>query len=296
MSHSHYPPPSSLKVSIRPLQSSFFAGEDFTCQITFINTNPRVAHTQPLVQGEFAPAASSQLLNDTATRRVVSALPTHAKSRSVDVRALGRQHESDSASDSPQDPSRRSNLPRHLDIDDLPHRRNLIGKAAAPSHPSSNAIHPWSVSPRVASTKSSSHRSTKSVAALPQKNGTDLGLGRPTAPPAPAPATHSNPSSPNPPSRLSSLPALARGPPRLPSLPTTRIPAKSRSHSYRQRTSQRLSNSTRSIRLAPPPASPPPLPIRLLHGAPTATATPTKPPASTASVATILWRASSESP
>lgn len=210
MSHSHYPPPSSLKVSIRPLQSSFFAGEDFTCQITFINTNPRVAHTQPLVQAEFAPAASSQLLNDTATRRVVSALPTHAKSRSVDVRALGRQHESDSASDSPQDPSRRSNLLRHLDIDDLPHRRNLIGKAAAPSHPSSNAIHPWSVSPRIASTKSSSHRSTKSVAALPQKNGTDLGLGRPTAPPAPAPATHSNPSSPNPPSRLSSLPSLGK--------------------------------------------------------------------------------------
>ncbi|SOV07523.1 uncharacterized protein UDID_05296 [Ustilago sp. UG-2017a] len=214
---------SSLKVAIRPLQSSFFAGEDFLCQITFTNTNQRVAHTQPLLQGELPSAAGSSLqaspgrdgadrrpsFDDKAARRVVSSIPTHSKSRSVDIRALGRGNHSWGSSSNLPASARSGEASRHLDGHVLPERRNLIGKSM-PSPSRTHFVHPWSVSGGGAG----SHRSTQSVSlASSQRGRPNLGLGRPTlsgsaATPTKPPAADSNRFSPNPSSRISSLPGL----------------------------------------------------------------------------------------
>ncbi|KAJ1036724.1 hypothetical protein NDA10_004996 [Ustilago hordei] len=208
---------SSLKVAMRPLQSSFFAGEDFLCQITFTNTNQRLAHTQPLLQGELPSAAGSSLqaspgrpsFDDKAARRVVSSIPTHSKSRSVDIRALGRGNHSWGSSSNLPASARSGEASRHLDGHVLPERRNLIGMSM-PLPSTTHFVHPWSVSGGGAG----SHRSTQSVSLTSsQRPRPNLGLGRPTLPasaatPTKLPAADSNRFSPNPPSRISSLPGL----------------------------------------------------------------------------------------
>ncbi|GAC93875.1 hypothetical protein PHSY_001442 [Pseudozyma hubeiensis SY62] len=242
---------SSLKVSIRPLQSSFFAGEDFVCHITFTNTNPRVPHTQPLQQSEWAPSTpikSTAAAFDSphrpspddklGARRVVSSIPTHSKSRSVDVRALGRDHDQSQSATAASSGSARSNkLLRQLNGDVLPDRKNLIGKSL-PSGSTSSSVHPWSVSSTLASSKPA-HRSTKSTSFPTPRNRSDLGLGYPSRPestsnkPSPAPArTESDRFSPNPPSRVSSLPGLANK--RTPSAPISPHHSHSRKKSVAQ--------------------------------------------------------------
>ncbi|TKY84508.1 hypothetical protein EX895_006409 [Sporisorium graminicola] len=243
---------SSLKVSIRPLQSSFFAGEDFICQITFTNTNPHVAHTQPLLQGEFPSSSSSSAKaspspqdsygrpsfdEKPAARRVVSSIPTHSKSRSVDVRALGR--EQDPAPTGLSGSARTKKLFQHLNGDVLPDRRNLIGKSA-PTSSGSHFIHPWSVSSNLANNKAASHRSTQSTSfPSSQRTRNELGLGHPTlplsTPPKPsASSLRAEPHalSPNLPSRVSSLPGLATK--RTPSAPISPNHSHSRKKSIAQ--------------------------------------------------------------
>ncbi|SNX85915.1 uncharacterized protein MEPE_04624 [Melanopsichium pennsylvanicum] len=262
---------SSLKVSIRPLQSSFFAGEDFICQITFTNTNPKVAHTQPLSQREFplSPTKPSHIhhdshlrpsLQDKSHRRVVSSLPVHSKSRSVDLRALGR-HDQISSSPSLSGSTRTHNLLRHLNGELLPERRNLIGKnMSSPS--GSHFIHPWSVSSNLGSSKPS-HRSTQSTSIPYRKNQFDLGLGRPTLPESTPPTlvgAISEPPrfSPNPPSRISSLPGLNTN--RTLSAPISPNHSHSRKKSVAQVQAEDL---TEAFELDSPSTSAPPTPTAI---------------------------------
>ena len=226
MSDSARPHRSWLKVSIRPLQSSFFAGEDFICHITFTNTNPHVARTQPLLQAEFPPSSPStqrfSAQNDSnhqpafddmpGARRVVSSMPTHSKSRSVDVRALGRDLDSTASASALSGSTRANKLLRNLNGHVMPDRQNLIGKSV-PSSASSPFVHPWSVSSNL-SNSNSSHRSTKSTSLPSQRTRNILGLGHPTFPqsnPSKPSAASSRPESdsfsPIPPSRASSLPS-----------------------------------------------------------------------------------------
>ncbi|EPQ30115.1 uncharacterized protein PFL1_02232 [Pseudozyma flocculosa PF-1] len=173
-SSAHYS--SALSVSVKPLQSSFFAGEDFVCTITFTNTNPKVTHTQPIPQtAAFSanatlhshpddaaafddPATPTQSPAYHAGRRVVSSQPfskTHSnKSKSVDVRAIASPHKpttTNTASshyslDGQLTRSRRSKaLLRQMDGEQLPERKGLIG-----------APHPAALSSAHSSTTSSS--------------------------------------------------------------------------------------------------------------------------------------------
>ncbi|CDW98753.1 hypothetical protein, partial [Sporisorium scitamineum] len=243
---------SALKVSIRPLQSSFFAGEDFICQITFTNTNPHVAHTQPLLQGEFPSSSSSATQSSpfhhdshgrpsfdekSTARRVVSSIPTHSKSRSVDVRALGREHDQAAASTGSSGSARTKKLLRHLNGDVMPDRRNLIGKSI-PSSSGSHFIHPWSVSSQLGNSKAT-HRSTQSTSFPSHRNRNELSMGHPTLPQTTPTKTSATPSraesdrlSPNPPSRVSSLPGLATK--RTPSAPISPNHSHSRKKSVAQ--------------------------------------------------------------
>ncbi|SPO27730.1 uncharacterized protein UTRI_04231_B [Ustilago trichophora] len=252
---------SSLKVTIRPLQSSFFAGEDFICQITFTNTNARVAHTQPLLQAEFPSSSSSSSaqasssnadpgcrpsLQDKSHRRVVSSIPTHSKSRSVDVRALGRDHDASSSTANLAGSARANKLLRHLNGQVLPDRRNLIGKSI-PSPSGTPFIHPWSVSSNLASSKPS-HRSTQSSSVSSLRTRSDLGLGRPTLPSTPTKTSASssqqsdaNRFSPNPPLRISSLPGLSTK--RTPSAPISPNHSHSRKKSVAQVQAQDLTEA-----------------------------------------------------
>ncbi|SJX63674.1 uncharacterized protein SRS1_14424 [Sporisorium reilianum f. sp. reilianum] len=257
---------SALKVSIRPLQSSFFAGEDFICQITFTNTNPHVAHTQPLPQAEF-PSSSSPVDHDahgrpsfdekSVARRVVSSTPTHSKSRSVDVRALGRDHDPSAAASSGA--ARTKKLLRHLNGDVVPDRRNLIGKSA-PSSSASPFIHPWSVSSNLNNSKPASHRATQSTSFPSQRSRNELGMGHPALPPStptkPSASSssraESDRSSPNPPSRVSSLPGLATK--RTPSAPISPNHSHSRKKSVAQVQAQDL---TEAFELDSPSAASP---------------------------------------
>ncbi len=260
---------SSLKVSIRPLQSSFFAGEDFVCQITFTNTNPRVAHTQPLLQGEFAQTSGSgqydsdprSSFDEKTARRVVSAAPNHSKSRSVDVRALGRNQDPSASSSNLNGSTRTKRVLRHLNGDVLPDRRNLIGKSA-PTPSGTHFIHPWSVSNNLGPSNTS-HRSSKSTSvASTQRTRSDLGLGRPTLPestPTKQIASSSS-SSPTPPSRVSSLPGL---PKRTPSAPISANHSHSRKKSAAQVQAEDLTeafeldsvDNSRTSSVPPSPAS-----------------------------------------
>ncbi|SPO32487.1 uncharacterized protein UTRI_04231 [Ustilago trichophora] len=252
---------SSLKVTIRPLQSSFFAGEDFICQIKFTNTNARVAHTQPLLQAEFPSSSSSSSgqapssnadpsrrpsLEDRSHRRVVSSIPTHSKSRSVDVRALGRDHDPSSAPAGLVGSARTTKLLRHLNGQVLPDRRNLIGKSMPPTS-ATPFIHPWSVSSSLTSSQSS-HRSTQSSSVSSSRTRSDLGLGHPTLSSNPAKTSasssqqsHDNRFSPNPPSRISSLPGLSTK--RTPSAPISPNHSHSRKKSVAQLQAQDLTEA-----------------------------------------------------
>ncbi|PWY98184.1 Rgp1-domain-containing protein [Testicularia cyperi] len=201
---------SSLKVSIRPIQSSFFAGEDFACSITFTNTNIPVAHSQPIPQHEFtsnrtfdsdahvldtagsssAPAHHDVFRNHPPARRVVSALPSHAKSRSVDVRTLARLNTSDSetasqpAASSSIQPGRAKSFMRQLSGELLPERKRLIGKdAPAPTKSMAPFIHPWSIQQRQQNAAATPPRHAKSASmSLNNSHNTPtLGLGRPSS-------------------------------------------------------------------------------------------------------------------
>ncbi|PWN47196.1 Rgp1-domain-containing protein [Violaceomyces palustris] len=159
---------SPLQVTVNPAQSSFFAGEDFYATITFTNTNPVVAHTQPIPQtASFptdpypyhlpsSPSPSPSPTPSTSTtpsqnhnpfnsashppRRVVSNLPfppTHAKSKSVDVRTIASQQRatSDYPPNSEAINSRKPKGHHHVrELDDLslPTRKRLIGSDAKP--------------------------------------------------------------------------------------------------------------------------------------------------------------------
>ena len=248
--------PSSLKVVIRPLQASFFAGEDFVCQITFTNTNPRVVHTQPLLQAEF-PAPSSHnstdhhdpaypaSFEDKPTRRVVSSIPTHSKSRSVDVRALARNHQQSASSVELSGSSRSNKVLRHLNGDVLPQRKNLIGKSM-PANSSTSFIHPWSVSSSLGPSNTA-HRPSKSTSISSSKTRSDLGLGLPTLPHSsstkqlPSMQTDLDRASPTPPSRVSSLHGLTT--PRTLSAPISPNHSHSRKKSVAQVQAQDLTEA-----------------------------------------------------
>lgn len=116
---------SHLQISVEPAQSSFFAGEEFACTITFTNTRVPVPQTQPLparstfdvVAGGDAPRSFSTSIahqngptstldprsnanggsgNGTAHLHL-SALPSsrrfHRKSQSVDIRTFARRNQ-----------------------------------------------------------------------------------------------------------------------------------------------------------------------------------------------------------
>lgn len=117
---------SHLQIAVEPAQSSFFAGEDFACTITFTNTRIPVPQTQPLPSRStfeqsglnvednkqrsvsFNPTtfsdtsqtrlSTSGLKNGSSTTlSPLSALPSsrrfHRKSQSVDVRTFARRNQ-----------------------------------------------------------------------------------------------------------------------------------------------------------------------------------------------------------
>lgn len=117
---------SYLQIAVEPAQSSFFAGEDFACTITFTNTRIPVPQTQPLPSRStfestalgaeeskqrsvsFNPAqfsdssisrlSTSGLKNGNGTAlSPLSALPSsrrfHRKSQSVDIRTFARRNQ-----------------------------------------------------------------------------------------------------------------------------------------------------------------------------------------------------------
>lgn len=116
-----------LMVSVAPSSSSFFAGEHFSCIITFTNTRIALPSTQPLPStsafGSVSGKGNSNKNNNhnnsdsslsdaaslaTAQRRVFSSAPalgrsSHAKSQSVDVRTFARQLQLEGADEGARD-------------------------------------------------------------------------------------------------------------------------------------------------------------------------------------------------
>lgn len=197
---------SSLRVSIKPQQSSFFAGEEFICTITFTNTNPKVTHTQPIPQtSTFSSDPFSDSDNDPRPRhngdrtpfphrRVVSSAPfrnAHAKSKSVDVRSLlTSQPPSDPSSSSEQPLQSRPNGPkanrakallRHLDGHVMPERKRLIGVPASDA-PSSPIPHSAWLFPTNVAPPAPQHSKSTSVSISRGSERTGLGLGLPPQP------------------------------------------------------------------------------------------------------------------
>ncbi|PWN37145.1 Rgp1-domain-containing protein [Meira miltonrushii] len=98
---------SYLQIAVEPAQSSFFAGEDFACTITFTNTRIPVPQTQPLPSrstfestglGVEENKQRSVSFNPAHTvLSPLSALPSsrrfHRKSQSVDIRTFARRNQ-----------------------------------------------------------------------------------------------------------------------------------------------------------------------------------------------------------
>jgi hypothetical protein len=104
MSRSAIASTSNLQISVEPSQSSFFAGEDFSCVITFTNTILPTPQSVPLpTTATFDSVdrrivSSSNVLPQSPANNSLSAFSAqhrrkHSKSQSVDVRTFARRNQ-----------------------------------------------------------------------------------------------------------------------------------------------------------------------------------------------------------
>lgn len=184
-----------------PSQSSFFAGEELRCFITFTNTNQPVPASQPLPStSRFEDRnGSSSFLGQHDNRRIASQLEPpqspfkHGKSQSMDLRGghsgggLQRNGYLDDSRAGQED------LSSEVDLngDGVPTRRRMIGRNAQPLI--AEPDQPGSSTPRKHTKSSSMVSFSPSQASSPDrlasgsrdgKRGSEIGIGRPSRPPS----------------------------------------------------------------------------------------------------------------
>lgn len=137
-----------LEVTVTPAQSSFFAGEELRCLITFTNNNVPVPASQPLPSlSRFQDPFGDPYQHDHG-RRIVSHMDNaspafgHSKSQSFDVRkGQGRTPKKGGAGyagldlDQDQDVAGGSEDLLDLDGNPLPARKRMIGRNPLPRSP-----------------------------------------------------------------------------------------------------------------------------------------------------------------
>jgi len=191
---------SPLEVTVTPSQSSFFAGEELRCFITFTNTNQPIPASQPLPStSRFEDRnGSSSFLGQHDNRRIASQMEPsqsplkHGKSQSTDLRGglsggLQRNGFLDDSRAGQED------LSSEIDLngDSLPTRRRMIGRSARPLI--AEPDQPGSSTPRKHTKSSSMVSFSPSQASSPDrlacgsregKRGSEIGIGRPSRPPS----------------------------------------------------------------------------------------------------------------
>ncbi|PWN28589.1 Rgp1-domain-containing protein [Jaminaea rosea] len=137
---SNYP----LQVTVTPAQSSFFAGEELRCLITFTNLRQPVPQSQPLPSTSRFPADSWQQAGRAASHAFPSSQGHgHGRSQTIDLRkpppgkpakgAGSREYGDDDDHDDDD------SLDGPVDGNALPSRKRIIGRNATPMKPSRNA-------------------------------------------------------------------------------------------------------------------------------------------------------------
>lgn len=185
-----------LEVTVTPAQSSFFAGEELRCLITFTNRNIPVPASQPLPSTSRFPGsldASFSRDRRTISDAEVASSTTprgHVKSQSFDIRSApgrnGKQRQSGSGVGMREEEGGENDAAIDYDLagNALPTRRRTIGKHALPSRPS----------PAGKAASEKKHTKSASVAAVPNpsatlppaqasnaRNKAGIGMGYPSA-------------------------------------------------------------------------------------------------------------------
>lgn len=177
------PPPSRpwpLEVTITPAQSSFFAGEELKCHITFTNHNIPVPASQPLPSTSRFPddPRGSLSADDAVARRVVSAAPGapahggHAKSQSFDMRKPKVENEAG--------PEKIGTL-YDLDGNPLPVRKQRIGKNAMLLSTQQQEQITSRDSDSVRLYRGHAKSASMAVLPMPASHASQIGIGRPSA-------------------------------------------------------------------------------------------------------------------
>lgn len=183
-----------VQVTVTPTQSSFFAGEQIQCLITFTNLNQPIPQSQPLPSvSHFA----SHWSDNDPSRRTASHTPgpsssnsAHARSQTVDLRTKpwnGSHHNNSSSSSSSTFDLRPGKQVLECDREGnaLPSRKGLIGSGTSGGNASVPSLNLASVKNAGGHTKSASLAAFSSPSSSSSKNqpANAVGLGRPTSSP-----------------------------------------------------------------------------------------------------------------
>ncbi|CAO1614190.1 unnamed protein product [Sympodiomycopsis kandeliae] len=191
-----------LEVTITPSQSSFFAGEELRCSITFTNHNVPIPASQPLPSQSRFPDANSSFANpfvEGSVRRTVSTAAHgadssadlsqlgHSKSRSFDFRkpdlAAGSRGGTNQASHGCDDDSESVIFDPHGNP--LPLRKGMIGQHASHFNVTNREQQQTSLG-RADIQSQGGHAKSHSIAAIPSDirpqamQTSSVGIGRPS--------------------------------------------------------------------------------------------------------------------